>query len=55
VQYTDVGAADSWQELSMSFLDGMYLLNLLRAIQRGESFQMPEDPSGRGIYDPRGR
>jgi hypothetical protein len=39
----------------MPFLDAMYLLNLLRAIQRDGDFQMPEDPSGRGVYDPRGR
>lgn len=31
-------------KLSMPFLDGMYLLNLLRGLQAETGFQMPDDP-----------
>ena len=42
MQYTD--AQSRWHDLRMGFLDAMYLLNLLRAIQLDEGFEMPDDP-----------
>ncbi len=41
-QYTD--HTDEWFEVQMSFLDAMYLLNLLRAIQEDIGYVMPDDP-----------
>ena len=42
IQYTD--QQGQWHELHMPFLDGMYLLNCLKAIQLQTGFQMPDDP-----------
>ena len=42
VQYTD--HKDEWFEVQMSFLDAMYLLNILRAIQEDIGYVMPDDP-----------
>lgn len=42
LQYTD--REGGWHDLTMSFLDGMYLLNLLKAVQLDVGFAMPEDP-----------
>lgn len=42
LQYTD--DAGAWHETEMSFLDGMYLLNLLKAAQIDLGFSMPDDP-----------
>ncbi len=42
VQYTD--HTDEWFEVQMSFLDAMYLLNILRAIQEDIGYAMPDDP-----------
>ncbi len=42
VQYTD--HTDEWFEVQMPFLDAMYLLNLLRAIQEDIGYVMPDDP-----------
>jgi len=42
LQYTD--NEENWQEVRMPFLDGMYLLNLLKALQIEMGFDMPEDP-----------
>ncbi len=42
VQYTD--PQGRWHEMAMPFLDAMYLLNMLRAIQQDIGFVMPEDP-----------
>ena len=41
-QYTD--HKDEWFEFQMSFLDAMYLLNLLRSIQEEIGYAMPDDP-----------
>jgi|CXWL01.1.fsa_nt_gi hypothetical protein len=43
LQYLD--ADGRWNELWMPFLDGMYLLNLLKVCQREMHFEMPDDPS----------
>lgn len=42
IQYTD--AQGRLVDLSMPFLDAMYLLNLLRSMQLTVGFEMPEDP-----------
>lgn len=42
IQYTD--RSKSWHELRMPFLDAMYLLNLLKAMQQDVGYHMPEDP-----------
>ncbi len=42
LQYSDHN--DEWYETEMSFLDAMYLLNLLKAIQKDTGFEMPDDP-----------
>ena len=42
VQYTD--HTEEWFELQMPFLDAMYLVNLLRAIQEDIGYVMPDDP-----------
>jgi len=42
VQYTD--HTDEWFEVQMSFLDAMYLLNCLRAVQEDIGYVMPDDP-----------
>lgn len=42
LQYTD--PAGRWHEVTMPFLDGMYLLNLLRAVQIDMGFDMPFEP-----------
>ncbi len=39
IQYTDLKG--TWQELSMPLLDAMYLLNILKAIQKETGIQMP--------------
>ena len=40
VQWVDY--KESLVELSMSFLDAMFLLNMLKGIQKDTGFQMPE-------------
>ncbi len=42
VQYTD--HINEWFEFQMSFLDAMYLLNILRAIQEDIGYAMPDAP-----------
>ena len=42
LQYTD--HKDEWHEVAMPFLDAMYLLNLLRAMQEDVGFYLPDDP-----------
>ena len=42
LQYTDHD--DGWHETQMSFLDAMYLLNLLKAVQKDTGFEMPDEP-----------
>lgn len=42
LRYSD--ANGKWYSLEMPFLDAMYLLNVLRAIQVDEGFEMPPDP-----------
>lgn len=42
LQYTD--RSNGWHELEMPFLDAMYLLNCLRAIQQDVGYAMPDDP-----------
>lgn len=42
IQYTD--PEGSWHDLRTGFLDAMYLLNLLRAVQLDAGFEMPVDP-----------
>lgn len=46
VQYTD--RSNEWHDLKMPFLDAMYLLNLLKALQQDVGFSMPEDPYAKG-------
>ena len=41
-QYTD--HKGEWFEVQMSFLDAMYLLNILRGIQEDIGYVMPDDP-----------
>jgi hypothetical protein len=42
LQYTD--QKGEWYQTTMPFLDAMYLLNLLKAMQMQSGFQMPENP-----------
>lgn len=42
LQYTD--RSNGWHEVEMPFLDAMYLLNLLKAMQQDVGYAMPEDP-----------
>ncbi len=42
IQYEDKGG--HWYELSMPFLDGMYLLSLLKSLQLNIDFPFPDDP-----------
>jgi hypothetical protein len=42
LQYTD--RSNGWHEVEMPFLDAMYLLNLLKAMQQDVGFAMPDDP-----------
>lgn len=42
LQYTD--PEEEWHQMTMPFLDAMYLLNLLKAMQIESGFQMPESP-----------
>lgn len=41
-QYTD--HKGKWNQLNLPFLDAMYLLNLLKAVQLQSGFKMPDDP-----------
>lgn len=45
LQYTD--RSNTWHEVEMPFLDAMYLLNLLKAMQQDVGYAMPEDPYAR--------
>lgn len=40
IQYTD--RTEKWHEVTMPFLDAMYLLNLLSAIKKDSGFQIGE-------------
>ena len=42
IQYTD--HKQQWHSVDMRFLDAMYLLSTLRAIQLDLGFSMPDDP-----------
>lgn len=42
LQYTD--PVGQWHETVMPFLDAMYLLNMLKAVQIDVGYSMPEDP-----------
>ncbi len=42
LSYTD--PKGEWYDLEMPFLDAMYLLNLLKAMQQDVGFHMPDDP-----------
>lgn len=42
LQYTD--QKGEWYQTNMPFLDAMYLLNLLKAMQIESGFRMPESP-----------
>lgn len=42
LQYTD--QKEEWKQVNVPFLDAMYLLNLLKAIQVRTGFKMPDDP-----------
>lgn len=42
LQYTD--RSNGWHQVEMPFLDAMYLLNLLKALQQDVGFSMPDDP-----------
>lgn len=44
VQYTSRYTGDKRWDLKMPFLDAMYLLNILKEIQRRTGFEMPDDP-----------
>jgi len=42
LKYTD--RSNGWHQVEMPFLDAMYLLNLLKAMQQDVGYALPEDP-----------
>ena len=42
IQYLD--PQDKLHQMNVPFLDAMYLLNLLKAVQSQSSYKMPDDP-----------